>query len=167
MSIEKVPSRYVPENLNYKDKIKQKNMLVKSRKLYKRKKYFSRTPVKSYKSKTSSHITNAKKIYNINTIKPSKKLSIKTGCSISALKKIIKKGKGAYYSSGSRPNQTAHSWGIARLASAITGGKASAIDYKIIEEGCKHNKKTFKLAKKAKKKYKNGMRKTRKTVIKM
>ena len=98
MSIEKVPSRYVPENLNYKDKIKQKKMLVKSRKLYKRKKYFSRTPVKSYKSKTSSHITNAKKIYNINTIKPSRKLSIKTGCSISALKKIVQKGKGAYYS---------------------------------------------------------------------
>ena len=45
---------------------------------------------------------------------------------------IVKKGQGAYYSSGSRPNQTGHSWGRARLASSITGGKASAVDYKIL-----------------------------------
>ena len=37
---------------------------------------------------------------------------------------IIKKGQGAYYSSGSRPNQTPHSWGYARLGSSISGGKA-------------------------------------------
>ena len=67
-----------------------------------------------------------------------------------ALLKIVKKGQGAYYSSGSRPNQTAHSWGIARLASAITSGKAAAIDYKILEEGCNKNSKALKLAKKAK-----------------
>ena len=167
MSIEKVPSRYVPENLNYKDKIKQKKMLVKSRKLYKRKKYFSRTPVKSYKSKTSSHITNAKKIYNINTIKPSRKLSIKTGCSISALKKIVQKGKGAYYSSGSRPNQTAQSWGLARLASSITSGKSAAVDYDIIKKGCNHKKKAFILANKSRKKYKYGHGKTKKTSVKI
>tara|TARA_R110002012_G_scaffold83682_2_gene210358 strand:- start:9455 stop:9859 length:405 start_codon:yes stop_codon:yes gene_type:complete len=42
--------------------------------------------------------------------------------------KIILKGKGAYYSSGSRPNQTAHSWGLARLASVILGGPSRRID---------------------------------------
>ena len=41
----------------------------------------------------------------------------------------MKKGQGAYYSSGSRPNQSAHSWGYARLASAITGGKSAAVDF--------------------------------------
>ena len=60
--------------------------------------------------------------------------------------KIVKKGQGAYYSSGSRPNQTAHSWGIARLASAITSGNAAIIDYHIIKKGCDHKKKAFKLA---------------------
>jgi len=40
------------------------------------------------------------------------------------VKQIVKKGKGAYYSSGSRPNQIPHSWGYTRLASAITGGNA-------------------------------------------
>jgi len=42
--------------------------------------------------------------------------------------KIILKGKGAYYSSGSRPNQTAYSWGLARLASVILGGPSRRID---------------------------------------
>ena len=42
--------------------------------------------------------------------------------------KIIMKGKGAYYSSGSRPGQTATSWGLGRLASVIIGGPARKID---------------------------------------
>tara|TARA_R100001594_G_scaffold149788_2_gene208649 strand:- start:261 stop:668 length:408 start_codon:yes stop_codon:yes gene_type:complete len=43
-------------------------------------------------------------------------------------KKVMDKGKGAYYSSGSRPNQTASSWAYARLASVIMGGPARKID---------------------------------------
>ena len=43
-------------------------------------------------------------------------------------KKVMDKGKGAYYSSGSRPNQTAHSWAYGRLASVILGGPARKID---------------------------------------
>ena len=35
---------------------------------------------------------------------------------------------GINISSGSRPNQNAQSWGLARLASAITAGKAAAVD---------------------------------------
>ena len=116
----------------------------------------------SYNSKKSKHILRARNIYNIDKIAPTKELSVKSGCKISALKQIVKKGEGAYFSSGSRPNQTAHSWGYARLASAITGGKAAAVDYKIIEEGCSHTKKAFKLAQKAKAK---GIRKTRKVSI--
>jgi hypothetical protein len=74
----------------------------------------------------------------------------------------VKKGEGAYFSSGSRPNQTAQSWGLARLASSITAGKAAAVDYKILEEGCNHKGKAFILANKSRKK---GTSKT-KTVIK-
>jgi hypothetical protein len=55
---------------------------------------------------------------------------------VKALRDIVRKGEGAYYSSGSRPNQTSRSWGVARLASAITGGPASRIDKKILAEGC-------------------------------
>ena len=145
----KVPVRYLPKSLKKKDKEKQKRMLLKSRRLYKKGIYYTRKKVDSYPSKTSNHIMNARKIYKIDSIKPSKELAKATGCSLGSLEKIVKKGEGAYFSSGSRPNQTGQSWGIARLASAITSGKAAAIDYDILEKGCDHNKKAFKLAKKS------------------
>ena len=91
-------------------------------------------------------------MYKIDKITPSKELAAATGCSVSALKAIVRKGEGAYYSSGSRPNQSAQSWGLARLASSLTSGKAAAVDYHILEAGCDHNKKAFILAKKAKQK---------------
>ena len=72
---------------------------------------------------------------------------------------------GAYYSSGSRPNQTPHSWGIARLASSISGGKAAAVDYNILAEGCKSGSKALKLAKKSRIKNGYGTRKVPKRQI--
>ena len=42
--------------------------------------------------------------------------------------KIMEKGMGAYFSGGSRPNQTPSSWKYARLASVITGGGARKVD---------------------------------------
>ena len=143
-----IPRRYIPFSLSRKDKVKQKNMILKSRKLYKSKKYFTRKKLSTFKSKPSKHIINAKRIYNINKISPSRELSKKTGCSLQALKKIVNKGEGAYYSSGSRPNQTAQSWGHARLASAVTGGKASKVDFSILEKACSHTGKAYLLAKK-------------------
>ena len=107
-------------------------MLLKSRRLYKKGKYYTRTKLASYPHKVSSHIQDAQRIYGLTTIQPNKQLSKATGCSVKALKKIVNKGEGAYFSSGSRPNQTPQSWGIARLASAVTGGKAAVVDYKII-----------------------------------
>ena len=44
---------------------------------------------------------------------------------------ILSKGRGAYYSSGSRPNQTPESWALARLASVIMNGNARKVDKKI------------------------------------
>ena len=143
------PLKYV-NGLSKKDKKKQYQMLNKSKKMYKNNKYYTRKRLSSYKNKKSNHIMNARKIYNIQTITPNKELAMKTGCTISALKQIVKKGEGAYYSSGSRPNQTPQSWGLARLASAITSGKAAAVDYDIIKNGCDHKKKAFILAKKQK-----------------
>lgn len=154
----KINLRYLPKRLTKKDKELQTKMLLKSRKLYKRGKYYTRKQVSSYKSKTSQHILNARRIYNVDKIGPTNELSRATGCKKEALSKIINKGEGAYYSSGSRPNQTAQSWGIARLASAITSGKAAAVDYSILEKGCKSNSKALKLAKLAKKKHGHGTR---------
>lgn len=161
----KIPIRYLPKKLTKKDRKKQIQMLFKSKKMYKQNKYFTRKKISSFKSKPSKHLLNARKIYKIKNIFPNDDLSKKTGCKLSALKQIVKKGEGAYYSSGSRPNQTAQSWGLARLASSLTSGKSAAVDYNIIEKGCNHNKKAFILAKKARKKYKYGHSKTKKTII--
>lgn len=165
MAIIKFPIRYLPKSLSARDKIDQIKMLTKSKKLYKMNKYYTRKQLSSYKSKKSEHIGNARKIYNIQTVTPNAELSIKTGCTLATLNQIVKKGEGAYYSSGSRPNQTPKSWGLARLASALTAGKAAAVDYDIIDKGCKHNKKAFILASRARKMYKFGHSKTKKIVI--
>jgi len=166
MDLLKFPMRYLPKSLTKKDKKKQIKMLLMSKKQYKKQKYTTRKQLSSYKNKKSDHILNARKIYNIETITPNKELSLKTGCKLSGLKQIVRKGEGAYYSSGSRPNQTAKSWGLARLASSLTSGKSAAVDYDIIEKNCNHNKKAFILAQKSKKKYKFGHAKAKSVSVK-
>jgi hypothetical protein len=161
----KINLRYLPRNLTKKDRKKQGKELIKSRRLYKKGIYHSRPKVSSFKSKKSNHIIIAEKMYNVDKIGPTNELAKATGCKKEALAKIINKGAGAYYSSGSRPNQSAQSWGIARLASSITSGKAAAVDYNILEEGCKSNSKALTLAKKAKIKYGHGTRRVPKVKI--
>ena len=138
--------RYIPKQLTKQDALKQYVQLQKSRRLYKKKKYYTRKKMSSFKNKKSGHVARAKYMYKIEAIKPSASLAKKTGCSIHALREIERKGEGAYYSSGSRPNQTASSWGRARLASSITGGKSAAIDLHILEKGCKKSSRALKLA---------------------
>ena len=159
----KFPNRYLPKNITNNDKKKQFKMLIKSKKMYKKHQYYTRKNISSYKNKKSNHLLHARKIYNIQNITPNAQLALKTGCKISALNQIVKKGEGAYYSSGSRPNQTPQSWGLARLASSLTSGKAAAVDYDIIKQGCNHKKKAFILANKSRKKYKFGHSKTKKS----
>ena len=145
--VDDVPLRYIPKRLTRKDRGIIRRELRKSRKAYKRGLYVTRRPVKSYKHKTSKHVRNAKRLYKIKgNLSLDSALARKTGCSMKALNKIFKKGQGAYFSSGSRPNQTAHSWAYARLASAITGSKAAAVDFKILEKGCKKTSKAYRLA---------------------
>lgn len=161
----KINLRYLPKRLTRKDKKKQGSELMKSRRLYKKGVYHSRPKVASFQSKKSTHILKAEKMYGVTKIGATNDLAKATGCSKSALAKIINKGAGAYYSSGSRPNQTAQSWGVARLASSITAGKAAAVDYHILEKGCKPTSRALTLAKRAKKKYGHGTRRVPKVKI--
>lgn len=142
--------KYLPNTLSKNDRQKQIKMLSKSKKMYRKHKYYTRKNLSSFKSKKTNHIANALKIYGVKSITPNEELSMKTGCSLSTLQKIVNKGEGAYYSSGSRPNQTPKSWGLSRLASALTSGKAAVVDYNLLRDGCNHNKKAFILANKAK-----------------
>jgi len=152
MDLLNVPQRYIPKGLSKTDTKKQKKYLRKSRKMYKKGKYYERPKVKTFKSRKSNHLKRAEKIYNIDKISPSKELARKTKCKRSALEKIVNKGRGAYFSSGSRPNQTGESWGLARLASTISGGNASIVDFHILKEGCQPSSKALKLARKTCKK---------------
>jgi len=144
-----VPKRYyTSKNMTQKDTKKQKKQLRKSRKLYKKGKYHARPKVKSYKSRKSNHLNRLRKMYGVEKIGATNELAKKTQCSKEGLEQILSKGRGAYFSSGSRPNQTAESWAVARLASAVTGGKSSAYDYHVLKEHCKPSSKALKLAKK-------------------
>jgi AraC-like DNA-binding protein len=143
-----VPIHYVPKSLNPIGKATQKRELRKSRRMYKRGIYHTRKSITGYRSKKSVWDSRLRRTYNI---PQSEQLTLdllakKTGCSKRSLQDIVKKGMGAYYSSGSRPNQTAHSWGYARLYSALTGGPAAKVDNKILRTGCKIGSKVIKLS---------------------
>ena len=144
----KIPRKYIPKSLSKKDFAKAKRNIQKTRKLYKKGLYIDRPKLKSYKKKKSKHVEKAKRMYNVDKVIQTTELSKKSKCSVRSLRAITKKGRGAFYSSGSRPMQTAQSWARARLASALTGGPASKIDYHLLQEGCKKNSPALALAKK-------------------
>ena len=143
-----IPNRYAPKNLTRKDRKKQLSALRRSRRLYKKGVYYKRPKIKSFKTRKSRHLEHAKKLYGVSDMAITPTLSKRTQCSIKTLRKIVNKGEGAYYSSGSRPSQTAQSWGYARLASALTGGNSSIVDYHLLESGCAPNSLPLKLARK-------------------
>ncbi len=117
MPPKKIRPEYAPKSLTPADKKKQ----IKSIKEGK-----DRPKVKSFTSKRSSWASKFENKYGTkisNTSFISKNIISKTG-----IDKILDKGRGAYYSAGSRPNQTAESWARARLASVIMGGPARKVD---------------------------------------
>jgi len=119
-----LPQKYVPKSLTEEDKKKQ----IKSIKEGK-----PRPKVESFKSKRSSNVQAFEKKYKtkINDFDFISKNIIKK----KGIDEIIKKGKGAYFSGGSRPNQTPTSWALARLAAVIMkNGAARKVDMKIWEK---------------------------------
>ena len=134
--VQKYSKKYLPSFLSFSDKKKQKRSLNKSRKDYRtkrgKKKYYTRPKVKSYKSKPSNWTQKFHKLHP--NVKTYLEISKVTGIPEKALKAVVRKGKGAYYSSGSRPNQTAESWGKARMYSYILGGKTRKVDKHITDK---------------------------------
>ncbi len=82
--------------------------------------------VKSYKNKF-----NEKHGFNKDKSNSLTEISKLSGYELKGLKAIVKKGEGAFYSNPSsvRPQvKSATQWGIARVYSAVMGGKAKKID---------------------------------------
>ena len=126
------PKRYI-QGLSKKDKKKQIKELEESRELYKKGIYKSRSQKDSFKNKKSPHIVEFERKYGVN-INNSKSVYKMTGVTPKAQNAILKKGMGAFYSSGSRPNQSAHSWAYARLASVLLKHKAYPVDRHILKD---------------------------------
>mgnify|MGYP001247476304 CR=1 FL=1 len=125
------PKRYT-SGLSRRDKKTQLRELNRAKRSYKRGKYIARPKLKSFKSKKSNWTKKFHELYpKAHTLK---EIAEQTGIPIGALKAVKKKGMGAYYSSGSRPNQTAESWGKARMYSYILGGPTRKIDNHITRE---------------------------------
>lgn len=60
------------------------------------------------------------------------------GYSPSILKKVYKRGLGAYYSSGSRPKVSAHQWAMGRVKSFVSGkGGARKADKDLLSKSKK------------------------------
>lgn len=118
-----IPQKYLPKHLSKSDRKKQLKSLLNGT---------NRPKINSYKSKKSRWVVKFEKKYN-------KKITDKDFIRKNILKEeginqILDKGMGAYYSSGSRPNQSKESWAFARLASVIVNGPARKVDKKIWDE---------------------------------
>jgi len=119
---DKINPKYVPKSLSDKDKKKQEKSIKEG----------TDRPKVDYKTKRSSHVVAFEKKYSekiTNDSFISKNIISKTG-----IDEILSKGRGAYYSAGSRPNVSATQWARERLASVIMGGPARKVDKSIWEK---------------------------------
>ncbi len=93
-------------------------------------------PKTKAKSKESSYTIQFNKKYGeqlskMKGGKSKRNIAKLTGIPYKALDEVMKKGEKAYFTSGSRPNQTPQSWGRARTYSYILGGNARKVDKEI------------------------------------
>ena len=113
-----IPKRYLPDTLKGKDRQKQiKSIFEKEER--------PKTKVKSRKSNWTTLFSKkyGKELDEMKGKRSKKNIAKITGIPFKAVDEVYKKGEGAYYSSGSRPNQTPSSWARGRLYAYIMGGK--------------------------------------------
>ena len=124
-----IPKKYLPDTLKGKDRQKQIKSIFE-------KKERPKTKVKSKKSNWTNLFSKkyGKELDEMKGKRSKKNIAKVTGIPFKAIDEVYKKGEGAYYSSGSRPNQTPESWGKARVASVLVGGASRNIDKAIVEK---------------------------------
>ena len=115
--------KYLPDTLSKAERQKQ----IKS--IFEKKD----RPKVSTKSRKSPWVVKFDNKYKLKD-KSLPNIAKKTKIPLKALKEVYKKGEGAYYSAGSRPNQTKDSWARARMYSYILGGKVRKIDKHITKK---------------------------------
>ena len=117
----RIPKKYIPKGLSKKDKEKQLDSIFKGEKRPK----LDTAPPK----KRSPFVVKFKKKYGVPITDLDwidKNLLAREG-----IDQVLSKGRGAYYTAGSRPNVTQEQWAYARLGSVLLNGKARKVDKKI------------------------------------
>ena len=115
--------KYVPNQLTPSDRRKQIESIERGT---------VRPKVKSFNSRRSSWAVKFERKYGT-------KISNYKWISGNLLKRkgideVLKRGRAAYFTSGSRPNQTPTSWARARLASVLLRGPAYKVDKDIVKK---------------------------------
>ena len=127
-------SGFYLKGLNKKDTKKHKKYILDRRKSAKKGEFISRNlELKSYKYKKSQNVLSFERKYGVK-ITDMKGIESKVGLPVKAQKEILDKGKGAFFSSGSRPGQTPQSWAYGRLASVILKKGAYKYDKHILDK---------------------------------
>lgn len=112
-----LPRRYAPRSLSPRDRRAQLRSIAEGT---------DRPKLRSFTSRRSRWVrrfeaAHARKITDVRWI--ARHLLAREG-----IEGVLRKGMAAYYTSGSRPNQTKESWAYARLASVLMGGPARRVD---------------------------------------
>jgi len=112
-----LPRKYVPKSLTPRDRRKQIASIRSGTR---------RPKVGSFKSRRSGWAVRFEKKYGVKITDT--KFIDRHILRRPGIDGVLDKGRGAYFSGGSRPNQTPDSWAYARLASVILGGPARKVD---------------------------------------
>ena len=96
-------------------------------------------PKTSFKSKESTWTKKfndkyGKELDKMKGGRSKKNIAKVTGIPFKAIDEVFKRGEAAYFSSGSRPNQTPQSWAFGRTYSYILGGNARKVDKDITKK---------------------------------
>lgn len=129
----RVAEQYL-RGLSEADRRRQRAYIERSRRQARRGIYEDRPKLKSYTSKPSVHTTDFARRYGF-SVQNVRRIERELGVPVSTQKEVLRKGRGAYFSSGSRPDQTKNSWAYARLASTLLGRKACRVDAHLLPQG--------------------------------
>lgn len=133
-----IPRKYLG-TLKGSNRKKQYDSIMRSRDAYKKSMYLKRPTFKSQERRKSSFVTKFQKRYGISSMSNRNAIFRATGVPAKVQDRIVGKGEGAFYSSGARPSQTPRSWGLARLAAVLIGGKACNVDKDLLPKGMNCN----------------------------
>lgn len=114
-----IPKRYLPDTLSPSDRKKQiKSIFEKTNR--------PKVDVKKKKSKWTIKFDKeyGKEIDKMKGGRTKRNIAKVSSIPFKAIDEVYKKAEGAFYSSGSRPNQSSISWALGRTYAYIMGGEA-------------------------------------------